>query len=56
VGRSGNTVDNFVVITEAKGLPIELIRKLGLRVSEQLEAKKDMVLTLKEGRISESNS
>ena len=48
VGRSGNTVDNFVVITEAKGLPIELIRKLGLRVSEQLEAKKDMVLTLKE--------
>jgi signal peptidase I len=48
VGRSGNTVENFVVITEAKGLPTDLIRKLGLRVSELLEAKKDMVLTLDE--------
>jgi signal peptidase I len=37
-----------VVITEAKGLPTDLIRKLGLRVSELLEAKKDMVLTLDE--------
>lgn len=48
IGRSGNTVENFVVITEAKGLPTDLIRKLGLGVSELLEAKKDMVLTLDE--------
>ena len=48
VGRSGNTIDNFVVITESKGLPTDLVRKLGLRVSELLEAKKDMVLTLYE--------
>ncbi len=45
VGRMGNTVDNFVVITEAKGLPPDLIRKLGLRVSELLEPSKEMLLT-----------
>jgi signal peptidase I len=45
---SGNSVDDFFVFTDSKGLPPELIRKLGLRVSELLEAKKDMTLTLKE--------
>ena len=48
IGRTGNTVDNFVVITEAKGLPTDLIRKLGLRVTELLEARKEMNLTLDE--------
>jgi signal peptidase I len=48
VGRSGNTIDNFVVITESKGLPTDLVRKLRLRVSELLETKKDMILTLDE--------
>ena len=45
---SGNSVDDFFVFTDSKGLPPELIRKLGLRVSELLEAKKEMTLTLKE--------
>ena len=48
IGRTGNTVENFHVITEAKGLPLELVQKLGLRVSEPLEASKEMTLTLEE--------
>ena len=46
IGRTGNTVENFHVITEAKGLPLELVQKLGLRVSEPLESSKEMTLTL----------
>ena len=45
---SGNSTDNFFVFTDAKGLPNKLVRKLGLRVSELLETKKDMTLTIKE--------
>ena len=45
---SGNSTDNFFVFTDAKGLPNKLVRKLGLRVSELLETKKDITLTLKE--------
>ncbi len=48
VGRKGNTVENFSVITESRGLPTDLIRSLGLRVSETLEANKQLTLTLKE--------
>ena len=48
VRSSGNSVDDFFVFTDSKGLPPELIRKLGLRVSELIEAKKEMTLTLKE--------
>ncbi len=48
IGTRGNTIDNFVVLTESKGLPLELIRKLGLRVSELLETKKELLLTLNE--------
>ena len=48
IGRIGNTVDNFKVITSSKGLPPEVIRKTGLRVSEILEQKKEMSLTLEE--------
>ena len=48
IGRTGNTVENFHVITEAKGLPLELVQKLGLRVSEPLESCKEMTLTLEE--------
>ena len=47
-GRMGNTVENFKVITGAKGLPTSVVRKAGLRVSEILELKKQMTLTLKE--------
>ena len=48
IGRTGNTVENFHVITEAKGLTLELVQKLGLRVSEPLESSKEMTLTLEE--------
>ena len=49
VGTRGNTVENFVVITESKGLPLDLVRSLGLRVSELLETRKELLLTLDEG-------
>ena len=51
IGRIGNTVDNFVVVTESRGLPPELIGKLGLRVSELLESKKEMLLTDNEAEL-----
>ncbi len=51
VGRKGNTIENFSVITESRGLPTDLIRSLGLRVSETLEANKQLTLTLKEAAV-----
>ena len=48
VGTSGRDKDNFVVITGDKGLPIDLIRSLGLKVSEVLEKTKELNLTVKE--------
>ena len=48
IGRMGNTVEDFRVITTANGLPTDVIRKTGLRVSEILELKKEMTLTLDE--------
>ena len=48
VGRIGNTVEDFSVITKAKGLPPKLIRQLGLRVSEILETNKELTLTIEE--------
>ncbi|MDG1763357.1 MAG: signal peptidase I [Flavobacteriaceae bacterium] len=56
VNRTGNTPDNFVVTTESKGLPPRLIGELGLRVSELLEAKKNMTLTLKEAELLRNTS
>jgi len=46
-GRRG-TADNFYVYTGSKGLPTDLIRKLGLRVSETLEVDKQLTITLEE--------
>ncbi|MDA9811065.1 signal peptidase I [Flavobacteriaceae bacterium] len=46
-GRRG-TADNFYVYTVSKGLPTDLIRKLGLRVSETLEVDKQLTITLEE--------
>ena len=48
VGTSGRNKDNFVVITGDKGLPIDLIRSLGLKVSEVLEKTKELNLTVNE--------
>jgi signal peptidase I len=51
VGTSGSAQDNFTVITQHQGLPVELIRKLGLRVSEVLEKSKELNLTPAEAKI-----
>ena len=48
VGTSGNSQKDFIAVTRHTGLPIELIRSLGLRVSEILESKKELNLTVKE--------
>ena len=48
LGTQDNSQGNFIVITSHKGLPIELVRALGLRVSEILEKSKDLNLTIKE--------
>ena len=48
VGTQGRGQEDFIVITRHTGLPIELIRSLGLRVSEILEQTKDLNLTVKE--------
>ena len=48
IGRKGNTIEDFRVITGSKGLPTELIYKTGLKVSEILKIKKEITLTLRE--------
>ena len=48
IGRKGNTREDFRVITESKGLPSNVIYKSGLKVSEILELKKEITLTLEE--------
>ena len=48
LGTQDNSQGNFIVITSHTGLPIELVRSLGLRVSEILEKSKDLNLTIKE--------
>ena len=48
VGTSGNSTDNFIVITREKGIPIPLVRSLGLRISEVLEKSKELNLTIEE--------
>jgi len=51
IGRMGNTIENFKVVTPSKGLPADVIFEEGLRVSEILELKKEMSLTLEEASI-----
>ena len=51
IGRMGNTIENFKVVTPSKGLPADIIFEEGLRVGEILELKKEMSLTLEEASI-----
>ena len=51
IGRMGNTIEDFKVLTTAKGLPADVARRTGLRVSEILELKKEMTLTLEEANV-----
>ena len=56
IGSVGNSQDNFTVITRHTGLPLDLVRSLGLRVSEVLQQTKDLNLTVKEAKKIESQS
>ena len=51
MGKSGNSVDNFKVYTNARGLPTAIIRQYGIQAAELLQKRKDMVLTLKEAAV-----
>ena len=46
ISRRGNTVEDFSVITPAKGLPLKIVKKFGLEVSELLSKKKIINTTL----------
>ena len=48
LGTSGNSADNFEVITRESGIPITLVRSLGLGISEVLEKSKEINLTVDE--------
>ena len=48
IGTSGNTRENFVVITKENGFPIKLINKLNLKISEILDIEKKLTLTIRE--------
>ena len=48
VGSQRGRQDNFLAITRHTGLPIDLVRSLGLRVREILEKTKDLNLTINE--------
>ena len=50
VGSSGNSPENFVVITDHRGLSLEVIQKLGLRAGEQLQKQINLTLTLEEAQ------
>ena len=50
IGRSGNSLEDFAVITPAAGLPIDVVRQYNLRVRELLEPQKQMNLTLAEAK------
>ena len=47
-GIYSNEEDNFVVITPAAGIPVNIAQELRLNMSELLETKKDLLLTLAE--------
>ena len=48
VGTRGNSQENFTVVTRHTGLPIDLVRSLRLRVSEVLDQRKELNLTVAE--------
>lgn len=47
-GIYSNERDNFVVISPAAGIPVEVARKLRLKMSEILEPQKELLLTIAE--------
>jgi signal peptidase I len=47
-GIYSNERDNFIVISPAAGIPVEVARKLRLKMSEILEPQKELLLTIDE--------
>ena len=47
-GIYSNEKDNFIVISPAAGIPVEVARKLRLKMSEILEPQKELLLTIAE--------
>ena len=56
LGTNGGSQNKFTVITSHKGLPVDLVRSLGLRVSEILEKVKDLNLTIIEAEKSKKQN
>ena len=56
LGTSGNSADNFEVITRESGIPITLVRSLGLGISEVLEKSKEINLTVDEAVVIEKQA
>ncbi len=50
VGSSGNSAENFVAITNHKGLPVEIIQQLRLNAGELLQKEINLTLTLEEAK------
>ena len=51
VGTNGNSLENFQIVTGYSGLPIDLVKTLGLRVSEIIEKRKDLNLTINQANL-----
>ena len=47
-GRLNNDLDNFIVITPPAGIPSKVVAQQRLRISELLETKKELTLTIAE--------
>jgi signal peptidase I len=56
LGTQSRDQENFIVITSHRGLPIQLIRSLRLKVIEILEKTKDLNLTVKEAEVIEKQN
>ena len=50
ITSTGNSAENFVAITDHKGLPVDVIQKLGLRAGELMETQTNLTLTLEEAQ------
>lgn len=50
LGSTGNSAENFVAITDYKGLSADVIQKLGLRAGELMEKEINLTLTLEEAK------
>jgi len=50
LGTISNDRNNFIVVTKSKGLPVKLVRSLGLNTTELLEKRKNITLTINKAK------